>query len=326
MSIFVTGATGYLGNRLAKKLVSAGEHVHLYVPNPEALGEFQFSNARIFKGDLLDSNAVLTAMEGCDQVFHVEGLTGLWAKDQNDFYRINLEGTKVVLQAATTKNIKKFVHTSTASVSGPSLNMPNTEHTPRWASFNNNYEISKHLAEEEVLKSYREGLPTLIVRPTRIFGPGISSPSARINRLISGYMKKHFAFIPFDPAKVGNYGFIDDIVDGHILAMKHGEPGEKYFLGGENVSYKRLFNVMRKNIGPNGLIFKAPQSVLNTLSWIEFLLAKSFDREPLITPDFVVRLGQNEAYDCSKAVREIGYRITPFEDALRATILSLQNN
>jgi nucleoside-diphosphate-sugar epimerase len=325
MSIFVTGATGYLGNRLAKKLISAGEHVHLYVPNPEVLGEFQFPNARIFKGDLLDSDAVLTAMAGCEKVYHVAGLARLWTKDPNDFYRINLEGTKVVLQAAKTRNIKKFVHTSTAGVSGPSLNMPNTEDTPRWASFNNNYEISKYLAEEEVLKAYREGLPALIVRPTRIFGPSIPSPSAGINRLILGFMKKHFAFMPFDTAKVGNYGFIDDIVDGHIQAMRLGAPGEKYFLGGENVSYKRLFDLIRKNVRTIGLIIKSPQPIVNTLSWIEFLLAKSLDREPFITPDFVFRLGQNAAYDCTKAVRELGYQITPFEEALRTTVISLQN-
>lgn len=326
MSIFVTGATGYLGNRLAKKLISAGEHVHLYVPNPEVLGEFQFPNARIFKGDLLDSDAVLTAMAGCEKVYHVAGLARLWTKDPNDFYRINLEGTKVVLQAAKTRNIKKFVHTSTAGVSGPSLNMPNTEDTPRWASFNNDYEISKYLAEEEVLKAFREGLPSVIVRPTRVFGPGIASPSAGINRLISGYVKKRIVFMPYDPKKVCNYGFIDDIVDGHIQAMRVGKPGEKYFLGGENVSYESLFDLMRKNVNQIGLVLRAPKTAINTLSWIEFLLARSFEREPSITPDFVVRLGQNAACDCSKAVGQIGYKITPFEDALKTTIVSLINN
>ena len=325
MGILITGATGYLGNKLAKKLISMGENVHLLARKPENLGEFQVRNTKIFRGDLLDLNAVLDAMDGCQQVFHVAGLARLWTKDPEDFYRINLEGTKVVLQAAKEKNIEKFVHTSTGGVSGPSLSLPNNEDTPRWASFNNNYEISKYLAEEEVLRANREGLPALIVRPTRIFGPGISSPSAAINRLILGYMKKRIAFIPFDPTKVGNYGFIDDIVDGHIQAMKHGTPGEKYFLGGENISYKHLFEVMKKNVRTKGLIFKAPQSIVNTLSWIEFLLAKSTGREPSITPDFVVRLGQNAACDCSKAVREIGYHITPFEEALRTTILSIQN-
>lgn len=131
--------------------------------------------------------------------------------------------------------------------------------------------------------------------------------------------------MPFEPKKVANYGFIDDIVDGHIQAMRHGAPGEKYFLGGENVSYKRLFDVIRKNVGTSGLMLPAPQPVVNTLSWIEVLIAKSLDKEPFITPDFVIRLGQNAAYDCTKAVREIGYQITPFEEAVRTTVISLQN-
>ncbi|EMS32502.1 NAD-dependent epimerase/dehydratase [Mariniradius saccharolyticus AK6] len=326
MSIFVTGATGYLGNRLAKKLISIGEKVNLLARNPDALGDMKSPNVRIFRGDMLDYDSVHAAMEGCQQVLHVAALARLWTKDPNDFYRINVDGTKMVLQAAKARNIEKFVHTSTGGVSGPSLSIPNTEETPRWASFNNDYEISKYLAEEEVLKAFREGLPSVIVRPTRVFGPGIASPSAGINRLISGYMKKRIVFMPYDPKKVCNYGFIDDIVDGHIQAMRVGKPGEKYFLGGENVSYESLFDLMRKNVNQIGLVLRAPKTAINTLSWIEFLLARSFEREPSITPDFVVRLGQNAACDCSKAVGQIGYKITPFEDALKTTIVSLINN
>jgi nucleoside-diphosphate-sugar epimerase len=326
MGIFITGATGYLGNRLAKKLISFGEKVNLFVRNPDALGDMRSPNVNIFQGDLLDYDSVYDAMDGCRYVIHVAASARLWTKDPNDFYRINVEGTKLVLQAAKARNIEKFVHTSTGGVSGPSLSIPNTEETPRWASFNNDYEISKYLAEEEVLKAFREGLPALIVRPTRVFGPGNLSPSAGINRLISGYINNRFAFLPFDPKKVGNYGFIDDIVDGHIQAMRIGKPGEKYLLGGENVSYERLFDLMRKHVSQKGLVLRAPKTAIKTLSWLEFLLAKSFEREPSITPDFVVRLGQNAACDCSKAVREIGYKITPFEEALKTTIISLKDH
>lgn len=324
MRVFITGATGYLGNKLAKELISTGDKVHLLARNPSDLSTLQGPNVRVFKGDLLDYGAALEAMKSCDRVIHVAGLARLWTKDANDFYRINVEGTKVVLKAAMEIKVEKFIHTSTVGVIGPSLNMPNNEESPRWEGFNNDYEISKFLAEEEVIKALQVGLPALIVRPTRIFGPGTNTPSAGINRLISGYLKKRFVFMPFAPEKIANYGFIDDIAAGHIQAMKRGITGEKYTLGGENVTYDRLYSTIKRLSPSRGIMLRAPKPAIQALAFLEYALSKLLGREPSITPNLVERLGQNAEWDCSKAIHDIGYQITPFEDAIRLTIISLQ--
>ena len=325
MSTFITGATGYLGFNLAKKLADKGEQIHLLVRNPNALRELDLPNVRIFKGDLTDLGVLSDAMQGCNYVYHVAALARLWTADKNDFYRVNHEGTLNVLNTARRLNVRKFVLTSTGGVAGPSLNKPITEDTPRLSSFNNHYEISKYMAEEEVLKACREGFPGVIVRPTRVFGPGKKSASAAINRLVIGYMNRRIAMMPHKPDALGNYGYIDDIVDGHLMAMEHGKPGEIYFLGGENISYRRLFALMKKYTSTTGLVIRAPKGAIQFFSWAEYLMAKKFGREPSITPDFVLRLGIDAACDCSKAVAEIGYVITPFEYAFKTTIHSLQN-
>ncbi|MCR9015696.1 NAD-dependent epimerase/dehydratase family protein [Aquiflexum gelatinilyticum] len=320
MKSFLTGASGYLGQRLAMKLAENGETVHALIRNPDAVKTLAHPNIKVFFGDVLDKEAIAKGMEGCDTVFHVAALARVWSKDSDDFYRVNVDGTVNVIGAAKELGISKFILTSSTGTIGPSLKLPNNEETPRWSSFNNDYEISKSLAEKELLKSVANGFPGLIVMPSRIFGPGIASPSSGVNRIIIGFMKKGFAVIPKQSEVIGNYGFIEDIVMGHILARDKGVIGEKYILGGENKTLGELFEAIKNGVNKNGWILKIPLWPLSYFSQFSKFLAERFGLEPKITPDLVKRLTQNSAFDCSKAVSQLGYQITPFEEAIEITI------
>lgn len=320
MKSLITGASGYLGQRLAMKLAENGEKVHALIRNPHAVKTLEHSNIKVFFGDVSDIDSIKAGMEGCDAVFHVAALARVWVRDSEDFYKINVDGTANVIRASQEMHISKFILTSSTGSIGPSLNLPNNEETPRWSSFNNDYEISKSLAEKELLKHVDDGFPGLIVLPSRIFGPGIASPSSGVNRIIMGFIKKGFAVIPKDSGVIGNYGFIDDIVKGHILARDKGAIGEKYILGGENKTMGELFEAIKNRVNKNGLILKVPLWPLTYFSLFSQFLADRFGVEPRITPDLVKRLNQNSAFDCSKAITQLGYSITPFEEAMEITI------
>ncbi|MCL6258136.1 NAD-dependent epimerase/dehydratase family protein [Aquiflexum sp. TKW24L] len=320
MISFVTGASGYLGQRLAMKLAENGDKVHALIRNPKSAADLDHPNIKIFYGDLMDIGSIQKGMQGCDTVFHVAALARVWTKDRNDFYKVNLEGTSNMIKVSKEMKISKFILTSTTGTIGPSLNLQNNEETPRWSSFNNDYEISKSLAEKELMKSVDNGFPGLIVLPSRIFGPGIDSPSSGVNRVIIGFLKKRMAIIPIQSHIIGNYSFIDDIVEGHILAMEKGEIGEKYILGGENKTLFELFEVIKNSINQKGIILKIPLWPMMHFSLLSQFLADRFGIEPKITPDFVKRLNENAAFDCSKAISKLGYFITPFDQAITSTI------
>lgn len=320
MKTFLTGASGYLGQRLAWRLAESGEKVQVLIRNRNAAIHLEHPNIRIFYGDILELNSIREALNECQFVFHIAALARIWSKNPEDFYTINVEGTKNLIQASKEIGIQKFILTSSTGTIGPSLKSPNDENTPRWASFANDYEISKYLAERELLKEVLDGFPGLIVNPSRIFGPGIDSPSSGINRLISGYLKNRVAIMPTTHHALGNYGYIDDIVEGHIKAREKGEVGQKYILGGENKSLGQLYQTIQRHSPQKGIMLKFPVWPLKYWSWLELYMGNNFGREPKITPDFVKRINQDAAYSSVKAIDGLGYKITPFEEAIQSTI------
>jgi nucleoside-diphosphate-sugar epimerase len=320
MKIFLTGASGYVGQRLAMSLAESGHEVNALVRNKRASDFLDLPNIRIFIGDILNSAQVSEAMKGCEAVFHLASLARTWAKNPDEFYQVNVQGTVNVLEAALICQVKKFIHTSSTGVIGPSLKFENNENTPRWSSFNNDYEISKYQAEQEVIKYFHLGLPAVIICPSRIYGPGIDSPSSGVNNFIRGYMNRRVAFVANKTAVVGNYAFIDDVIKGHVLALEKGKSGEKYILGGENLSFEQFFNHIQRQVSSQGIMFRMPKIILKSFAWGQIFIANTFSRYPKITPDLVTRLGQNSAFSSEKAIRELGYSITPFEEGLGQTI------
>lgn len=262
-------------------------------------------------------------MKGCDVAIHAAALTQLWDKDASLFYRINVEGTENVLQAALETGVKKVVFTSSCAVLGPSTE-PVKEDDKRAVPFENDYEVSKHEAEEVVKAYVAKGLHIVIVRPPRVFGPGLLTKGNPINRLIKNTINRGIAFIPSAKNVVGNYAFIDDVVNGHFLALQNGRSGESYNLGGENISYEGLFAAIATAANKKIRTVAVPVALLKMWASIVFGANYLIGRQTHISPKVIDRLLQNRAVSCEKAIQELGYQITPFQVAMLATVRHLQ--
>lgn len=325
MNIMITGATGFIASGLALKLAGDGNKIHALVRDISKASELNHPNIRLFKGDLNDQGSIRAAMEHCDQVYHCAAYARLWAKDRNDFYRTNLEGTRNVLAQAYKTGINKLVFTSSTAVFGTSKLGPMNEHDPRITAYDTDYELSKHLAEEEVKNYTNHGLQCVIVNPSRVFGPGPLSYSNAIARLLLQALQKKTVVIPMATNTLANYAYVADVVNGHIKAMEQGKAGERYILGGENLSYKDVISAVKKKINTVRII-SLPLLIMKAAGWIQLLKYNLTGSLPEYTPKMLDRYFLNAAFSCQKAEKELGYKITPFNDAIEETIQYLKIN
>src|SRR5687767_5050462 len=324
MKILITGSTGYIGNKLALEAVAKGYVVHILVRDPQSRLIPSNPAITVCKGDVTNKETVFAAMEGCAYVIHAAGITSLREKDNSIFYKVNVEGTRNMLDAALALGVKKFVFTSTGGVLGPSGKYPMSENDPRIIAFENDYEISKHWAEELVKEYCRRGLFAMIVVAPRVYGPGPVTNGNTIEGLIRKILSWQIAFVPSNDKITANYAFIDDVVKGHFLAMEKGLAGEKYILGGENISYKTFFHTIRQYACKKIRLIRVPRLLIKTWSFLHMIIYRLVGKHTHISPKVVDRLSQNRALSCEKAVRELGYSITPFPEGIQKTIVHLQ--
>jgi nucleoside-diphosphate-sugar epimerase len=325
MTIFITGVTGYIGQKLLQVAVAKGHRVHGLVRDPHSIRLIQNQNVSYFKGDITEYESVVSAMKDCDAVLHTAAITQFWHKDRSVFYRVNVGGTRNVLEAACLHKVKKLVFTSSCAVLGPSLNGPVTEDDPRVTPFENDYEISKHCAEELVKEYCHRRLFAVIVCPPRVYGPGLATKGNPIGKLIDNAIKRKLAFLPSAKNVIGNYAFIDDVVEGHFLAMEKGLAGEKYILGGENLSYETFFDNIRQVSKQNIRFIRLPRRLLKMIGAANYGLSVVTNKHSHLTPKTVDRLFQNRAVNSEKAVRQLGYTITPFKVGVERTIQFLKS-
>lgn len=326
MKILITGATGYVGNALTHKLAEQGNTIHALVRNPEKCESLNHPNIILFKGDLNDETSIDKAMNGCQQVFHVAGDMRIWARNMQEIFDNNTTGAFHVFNVAQRNNIDKIVFTSTCGVLGPCIHTPLAEDDPRIVGFDIEYELSKKMAEDTALKFVEQGLNIVIVRPTKVYGPGISTSRLSIMQMILDFMKRKFVFLPSPGNYMGNFCFIDDIVDGHIKAMQWGKPGEKYNLGGENISLKDFFSLFNDSAKINGRIINIPRFVIKIWAFLQILFYKLFNLSPIFTPKSVDYVFMHHQYSSNKAIRELNYHITPINIAINKTCQFLKNN
>jgi nucleoside-diphosphate-sugar epimerase len=325
MKLFLTGVTGYIGSKVALAAVAKGFEVHALIRNPDAFTKPDHPNIKYFKGDITDYNSVNTAMKECSYVMHTAALTQLWHSDRSKMYAVNVGGTRNVLQAAIENNIQKFVFTSSCSVFGSSPLKPLAEDDHRSTAFENDYEISKFCAEELVKEFSHKGLFATIVCPPRVYGPGLCTKGNPVSKLITDAMQRSFTIAPAATAIVGNYAFIDDVVEGHFLAMQKGLAGEKYIIGGENICYGDFFNAIKKNSPKKIYVIPLPKYLIKTWSCVVYIIHFLLGKHTHLTPKTVERLFENRAVSCKKAIQQLGYQITPFQQGITRTIQYLNN-
>ncbi len=320
MKILVTGATGYIGNKLVHRLAQMGNIVHALIRSNGNASILQHPNIRIFEGDITRMDSLERAVKDCSQVYHTAAFARLWAKNKEIFYEQNVGGTANMLEVAWKEGVKKFVHTSSCAVWSNCNDYIFTENDPRIDSFDNDYDLSKHLAENLVKKYAAKGLHTVIVNPSKVYGPGLNRFSNGVNRFIVQLLKQKISLLPWNLEAKGNYSFIDDVVDGHIRAMEKGENGERYILGGENKSLRELIQTVKEISKSKNMLVRIPFPILKTWSRLEILRSKWSKHEPYITPNMVQRFHSDKMFDPAKAIKELGYHITPFEKGMIQTI------
>ena len=323
MKILITGATGYIGYKLAMEAARRNYIVHILVRDLQSPLLPEHPNIIKFKGDITDKASVMAAMMNCDKVMHSAAIARLSAKDNSIFYSVNVEGTRNMLEAALALGVKRFVLTSSGAVIGPSGKHPMSENDPRIIAFENDYEISKHWAEELVKHYCRRGLFAVIVAAPRVYGPGQMCNGNTMAPLLKNILLMRLAFVPSCDHVVANYAFVDDVVTGHFLAMEKGLGGEKYILGGENLSYKSFFQTIKQNTSKKIRLVRIPKFLIKLWSFFYMSICVLVGKETHISPKVVDRLAQNRALSSDKAIRQLGYSITPFAQGIQKTILHL---
>ena len=324
--VFVTGATGFIGNRLCNRLVQDGHMVHAMYRNRSKTDNLQHPNIKLFQGDIRNSELVTTAMKDCIYVFHMAANAQVWAKRKELFYDINFKATQIIFDCAKKLNVKRVVFTSTAGVIGPSKNGQVDEGTVRTIDFFNEYERTKHLAETLAKTYVKQGLDIVIVNPTRVYGPGELSVSNSVTKMIKQYLAGGFRFLPGNGKSIGNYVYVDDVVNGHILALKQGNAGERYILGGSNVSYEAFFNKLAEVSNKKFRMIKLPLTLMIVIANVMLICAKLTGLKPQITPGWVKKFHHNWDVSSNKAMHELKYDSLSLKEGLIKTINWINRN
>ena len=321
----VTGATGFVGAAVARHLVAAGHRVRTLArpgSNRRLLAELP---VEIVEGDLRDSPSLQRLLEGCGTLFHVAAFYSLWARDRRLFYDINVEGTRRILHAAMDARVRRVVYTSTVGALGiPDGGKPGTEETPvSMTNMTGDYKRSKFLAEEVAHRFARQGCPVVIVNPSTPVGPGDIKPTPTGQMIVDFLRKKMWAYL-----ETGlNLVDVDDVAAGHLLAAERGRTGERYILGGHNLTLREIFELLGRITGIRPPRLKVSAGLILPLAWIsEWVSDHLTGRPPLIPVDAVRMARKMMFFDSGKAVRDLGLRQSSIESALARAVGWFQEN
>ncbi len=318
MKALVTGATGFVGAAVARALIKTGVDVRVL-----ARRDSDFSNLQQFKidgayGDLRDKESLRKALAGCGQLYHVAAHYALWARNPAIFYDVNVTGTKNLMEAARDVGTERIVYCSTIGAIGlPPEGGLGTEETPvSLEQMAGHYKRSKYLAEQEVLKLAKQGLPVVIVNPSAPVGEGDVKPTPT-GQMIVEFMKGRM------PAYIEtgmNIVDVDDVAAGHLLAMQKGRIGERYILGAKNLMLRDIFEILSRLTGVNMPSVKLPRELILPLAYLNLAFSWVTGIPPRIPLEGVKMAKYKMHYDCSKAIRELGIPQTPPEVALEKAV------
>jgi dihydroflavonol-4-reductase len=325
MRVFVTGATGFVGSHVARELAGQGAELRLLVRSSSDLRNIQGLTADRVIGDLRDPVSIEKAMAGCDLVFHVAADYRLWVRDPEQMYRANVEGTRAVLAAAGKNKVRRVVYTSSVATMGFNLNgVQADEDSPvSLAGMIGPYKRSKFMAEEIALEAGRSGLDVVVVNPSTPVGEQDIKPTPT-GRIVVDFLKKKF------PAYVDTGLNLVDVTEcarGHVAALEKGRSGERYILGGENLTLKQILDKLAAITGLPSPKVRVPYVMALATGVVdEIVTGRLLGREPRATID-AVRMGRKKMFVSSaKAERELGWKVVPVDGALRRAAEWFQAN
>jgi dihydroflavonol-4-reductase len=325
MKAFVTGATGFVGSHVARVLAEQGADLRLLVRSTSDPKNIQGLKAERVVGDLRDSAALEKAASGCDVIFHVAADYRLWIRDPDQMYRSNVEGTRAVLNAARVNGIRRVVYTSSVATMGFTSTgaLANEDSPVSLADMIGHYKRSKFMAEELAIHAGRDGTEVVVVNPTTPVGEQDVKPTPT-GRIVVDFLKKKF------PAYVDtglNLVDVRECAKGHVAALEKGKSGERYILGGENLTLKQILDKLGAITGLPSPNIRVPYFVALATGVVdEVVMGHIFKREPRATID-AVRMGRKKMFVSSaKAERELGWKVVPVDGALRRATEWFQQN
>ena len=325
MLAFLTGATGFVGSHVARALAEQGADLRLLVRPNSNTKNIADLKAHLAIGDLRDPVSLEKGIAGCDVIFHVAADYRLWVRDPDEMYRANVEGTRAILEAARKNGVRRVVYTSSVATMGFTSNgQPADENSP--VSVNNmigHYKRSKFMAEEIAVKAGRSAMDVVVVNPTTPVGERDIKPTPT-GRIIVDFLKKKF------PAYVDtglNLVDVKECARGHIAALEKGRSGERYILGGENLTLKQILDKLAAITGRPSPKIRVPYVVALATGVVdEMVTGHILGREPRATID-AVRMGRKKMFVSSgKAERELGWKLVGVDDALRRAVEWFRTN
>jgi dihydroflavonol-4-reductase len=324
MKTLVTGATGFIGSAVVRRLLDRGREVRCYVEpaaDRRALAEL---DVEIVEGDVLDAPKVGLALKGCDKLYHLAAIYKLWLPDRRRMYDVNVEGSQVVLLAARKAELQRIVYTSSIAAVG---HRPGKQLSDEGAEFNswdeaNDYIRSKWLSERLALCFAREGLPVVVVNPAFPFGERDIGPTPTgglileaLRGKVPGYLEGGFNAVD-----------VDDVAEGHVLAEEKGKVGERYILGAHNVTHRQFYEAVTRAAGIRAIQRKLPVRMLLGMAWAMERYAASTGKPPMVTRKAIRYASHHVWFDCSRARQELGMPETPLEETVDKAIRWFRDN
>jgi dihydroflavonol-4-reductase len=323
MTTLVTGAAGFLGSHVARQLVARGDDVRVLMrasSNNRAISDLSLEYVT---GDLRDAASLERAMKDVKRVFHVAADYRLWARRPQEIYESNVGGTKNLLAAAESAGVEQLIYTSTVAtiaVDRPSL--PDESTDAKLEEMIGHYKRSKWMAEQEVRQAAQGGFPAIIAMPTTPVGPWDWKPTPTgkiildfLNGKMPGYVETGLNFVG-----------VEECAAGHLLVSERGKIGERYLLGGENLTLKELLDTLARITGLSAPTMKIPHRVALGVAYVESAFSRLVGKEPQI-PVEGVKIAQHKMFvDCSRAKKELGFQPGPVSKALERAVRWYQAN
>jgi dihydroflavonol-4-reductase len=317
MSTLVTGAAGFLGSHVTRQLVARGDDVRVLLRASSTNRAIADLPLEYVTGDLRDPASLERAMKGVKRVFHVAADYRLWAKRKQDIYDSNVGGTKNLLEAAKRAGVEQLIYTSTvATIAVDRPQHPNEFTDAKLGEMVGHYKRSKWMAEREALGAAKSGLPVIVAMPTTPVGPWDWKPTPTgkiildfLNGNMPGYVKTGLNFVG-----------VEECAAGHLLVAEKGKVGERYLLGGENLTLKEMLDTLAKITGLRAPMLKIPHGLALGVAYANTAFSRLVGREPQI-PVEAVKIARHMMFvDCARAKRELGFQAGPVAAALERAV------
>ncbi|MCH9048510.1 MAG: NAD-dependent epimerase/dehydratase family protein [Proteobacteria bacterium] len=319
MKILITGANGFIGSAVMRHLLGVGHDIRAVVRPGSDRRNLEGFPVEIVEGDLNDKVSLEQAVRGCNAVFHLAADYRLWIPDPDNMYQTNVKGTRELMLTSAEAGVEKIVYTSSVAVLGLNNDgSPANENTPMAVEdMIGHYKRSKYLAEKEVIKLVDEhGLPAVIVNPSTPLGPRDIRPTPTGSIVVETLNDRMPAYVDTGL----NIVHVDDVAKGHLLAFEKGKIGERYILGGENLSLQAILGIICELSNKKPPSIRLPHNLILPIAWFMERWAVISKKEPRATVDEIRMSKKHMYFSSDKAIEELGYQFRPAKEAINDAI------